>query len=119
VNVKGWLTASNAQRDVVIELALRGECIVRLLDWANQNEFLSGALVPALQDWESSEVPPVNLVYQPRMRRVPRARAFMDFVTELFRDIDAGRKNHLRATERPGWQRRLYPRASLAYKADA
>jgi DNA-binding transcriptional LysR family regulator len=116
VNVKGWLTASNAQRDVVLELALRGHCIVRLLDWANRSDFLTGALVPALPDWESPEVPPVNLLYRPRMSRVPRARAFIDFMTDLFRDIDASRASHLRATERPAWQRRPYPRASLAYK---
>ena len=119
VNVKGWLTASNAQRDVVLELALRGHCIVRLLDWANRSDFLTGALVPALTDWESPEVPPVSLVYRPRMSRVPRARAFLDFMTDLFRDIDAGRDRHLRATERPTWQRRPYPRASLAYKGGA
>jgi hypothetical protein len=40
----------------------------------------------------------------------------MDFMTDLFLDIDAGRENHLRATERPAWQRRPYARASLAYK---
>jgi DNA-binding transcriptional LysR family regulator len=117
VNVKGWLTASNAQRDVVLELALRGHCIVRLLDWANRHEFLTGALVPALEDWESPEVPPVNLVYRQRMSRVPRARAFIEFMTGLFVDIDESRKNHLRATERPSWQRRPVPRSSLAYKA--
>lgn len=119
VNVKGWLTASNAQRDVVLELALRGHCIVRLLDWANRNDILTGALVPALQDWEFPEVPPVNLLYQPRMSRVPRARAFIDFMADLFRDIDAGRKNHLRPTERPTWPQRPYLRASLAYRAGA
>jgi hypothetical protein len=117
VNVKGWLTTSNAQRDVALELALRGHCVVRLLDWANRNDFMTGALLAALPDWEAQEVPPVNLIYRPRMGRVSRARAFIDFMTELFRDIDASREKHLQATERPSWHRRPYPRASLGYKS--
>jgi LysR family transcriptional regulator, transcriptional activator for dmlA len=60
VAVKGWLTASNAQGDVVIDLALQGHGVVRVLDWANRTELASGALVPALQDWEPSDAPPVS-----------------------------------------------------------
>jgi DNA-binding transcriptional LysR family regulator len=112
VVVKGWLLAANAQRDIAIQLALQGEGVVRLLDWANREELASGALVPALSDWESPEVPPVNLVYNPHMRRVPRARAFIDFVSGVFRDIDAARAQQLRPTERPLWQRRPYGKAS-------
>jgi len=114
VTVAGWLTVNNAHRDVVIDLAMRGHGVVRLLDWANGAELASGALVPALQDWESSEAPPVNLIYAPQLRRVPRARAFIDFVTEVFVDIDAARGQRIHPTERPLWLRRHYGKASQA-----
>ena len=49
-------------------------------------------LVPALTDWELDEVPPVNLLYPPSVRRIPRVRVFIDFVTQLFRDIEQQRE---------------------------
>lgn len=112
VAVNGWLTATNAQRDVVLDLALQGHGVVRVLDWASRAELASGALVPVLQDWESSEAPPVNLVYPPQMRRVPRARAFIAFVTEVFQQIDAARERPLMASDRPAYLRRHYGKAS-------
>ena len=114
VAVKGWLTASNAQRDVALDLALQGHGVVRLLDWASRTELLSGALVPVLQDWESPEAPPVNVLYAPQMRRVPRARAFIQFVTELFRQIDGAREHHLMPSRQPAYLRRHYEKASDA-----
>jgi len=117
VAVTGWLTVSNAHRDVVLDLALRGHGVVRLLDWANASELTSGLLVPALQDWESPEAPPVNVIYASQLRRVARARAFIDFVIEVFADIDAARGRRIRPTERPMWLRRHYGKASEAREA--
>jgi len=99
VAVNGWLTATNAQRDVV-------------LDWASRSELASGALVPVLQDWESAEAPPVNLIYPPQMRRVPRARAFIAFVTEVFEQFDAVRGRPLQVGDRPAYLRRRYGKTS-------
>jgi LysR family transcriptional regulator for bpeEF and oprC len=114
VAVQGWLTASNAHRDMVLEQALRGEGVVRLLDWANRDELASGVLVEVLQDWESPEAPAVNLIYRPRMRRVPRARVFIDFISGLFSEIDGARGRHLEPSGRPAWLRRGYGKASDA-----
>jgi DNA-binding transcriptional LysR family regulator len=114
IAVKGWLTASNAQRDVALDLALQGHGVVRVLDWASRAELLSGALVPVLQDWESPDAPPVNLLYAAQMRRVPRARAFIQFVTELFRQIDAAREHQLLPSRQPLYLRRHYEKASDA-----
>ena len=83
--VRGWITTSNAHRDLVVDLALAGHGVVRLLDWTNRDLFASGRLVPTLVDWESLEAIPVNLFYPPSARRLPRVRAFIDFAVELFR----------------------------------
>src|SRR5690349_7875206 len=84
VQVSGWLTASNSHRDVAIALALAGEGVARILDWTNREEVASGALVEALAGWTSPEAPPVNLMYRPSVRRIPRVRALTSFVVELF-----------------------------------
>lgn len=64
-------------------------------------EIESGALVPVLTDWEANDGPPVNLLYSASTRRIPRARAFIDFVTELFRDLDRARGLEAVAHEPP------------------
>jgi len=84
--VKGWLTTSNSHRDLVVDLALAGHGVVRLLDWTNREMLASGRLVRALVDWESVEAIPVNLFYPPSARRLPRVRAFIDFAAEIFQD---------------------------------
>ena len=110
--VRSWLTTSNAHRDLVIELALAGHGVVRVLDWTNLPEFASGALVRALEDWESPEAPPVNLLYRASVRRIPRVRLFIDFATETFRELDLIRGQRVVGTERPPWLRRHYGRTS-------
>jgi DNA-binding transcriptional LysR family regulator len=112
VIARGWLVASNAHRDMVIELALAGHGVVRLLDWSNLPELASGALVRALHEWESTEAPPVNLLYRPSVRRVPRVRLFIDFAADLFRELDRARGQAVGGTERPRWLSRRYARTS-------
>lgn len=112
VVARGWLTTSNAHRDLVMELALAGHGVVRILDWTNLPELASGTLVRALEDWESPEAPPVNLLYRASVRRIPRARMFIEFATELFRELDRLRGQRVVGTERPLWLRRYYERAS-------
>jgi DNA-binding transcriptional LysR family regulator len=116
VVARGWLTTSNAHRDLVIELALAGHGVIRLLDWTNLPELASGALVSALQDWESTEAPPVNLLYRASVRRIPRVRLFIEFATDLFRELDRSRGQQVIATERPPWLWRHYGRASANTK---
>jgi DNA-binding transcriptional LysR family regulator len=112
VDVRGWLVAGNAHRDTAIELVLAGEGVARILDWANQRDLASGALVEALSDWNSPEAPPVNLLYRPSARRIPRVRVFVKFVTDLFREFEGLRAHPVTPSDRPRWLKRPYGRAS-------
>ena len=112
VTVRGWLLTSNAHREMVISQALAGEGVVRTLDWTNLHDIASGALVRALGDWESPEAPPVNLLYRASVRRIPRVRLFIDFVTELFLELETMRGQPVTASGRPDWLGRHYGRSS-------
>jgi hypothetical protein len=69
-------------------------------------------MVPALTDWEVDEVPPVNLLYPPSARRIPRVRAFVDWVTQLFAEVEHERQRPLPATPMPRWLKAQRPKAS-------
>lgn len=112
VIARGWLTTSNAHRDLVIELALSGHGVIRILDWTNLPDLASGALVRVLEDWESTDAPPVNLLYRATVRGLPRVRLFIEFVTELFRSMDRLRGQPVVGTEQPPWLWRHHGRAS-------
>jgi len=114
VRARGWLTTSNAHRDMVLDLVRAGEGVGYLLDWTNRDDLASGRLVQALVDWESPEAPPVNLLYRPRGRRVARVRLFMEFVIEVFRELEAARGRSVRPAQRPSWLNRSYGRASAS-----
>ena len=108
----------NAHRDMVRDLAIAGAGAARLLDWSQRKggHIASGLLVPALTDWEHEEVPPVNLLYPPSVRRIPRVRRFIDFATQLFRDIEQQRQVRAPSTAMPPWikaYRRLRASATL------
>lgn len=111
VTARGWLTTSNAHRDLVIELAMAGHGVARVLDWTELPALAAGALVRALPDWESSESPPVNLLYRASVRRIPRVRLFIEFAIDLFRNIDRVRGSAVVGTERPRWLSRHHPPA--------
>ena len=114
VAARGWLVSSH--RDVVLDAALAGEGVVRLTDLTIRTHVRSGRLVPVLLDWDMQDAPPVDVLYRPNQRRIPRVRLFIDFVTELFREMEADRGEkagaHLHA-ERPRWWAR-HGRASVA-----
>jgi LysR family transcriptional regulator, regulator for bpeEF and oprC len=112
VTVTGSLVTSNTHRDLVVEAALAGEGVIRMADIANRGLVESGRLVPALTDWESTFVPPVTLLYQPSCRRIPRVRAFIDFVANVFRELERGRDQRLVASSRPAWLGTRYSQAS-------
>ena len=118
VTARGWLTTSNSHRDLVIELALAGQGVIRILDWTNLPELSTGLLVRVLEDWKSTEAPPVNLLYRESVRSIPRVRVFIDFVTQLFRDLDQVRGEKVVGTERPRWLLRPYGRASTVAKVE-
>lgn len=112
VTARGWLTTSNAHRDLAIELALAGHGVIRILDWTDLPDLACGSLVRALEDWESTEAPPVNLLYRASVRRILRVRLFIEFVSELFRELDGVRGTGVIGTERPRWLWRHYGRMS-------
>ena len=112
VVARGWLTTSNSHRALVQQLVLRGHGIARFLDWADMPEVAAGALVPVLTDWEAIEVPPVNVLYTAATRRNPRARLFIQFMTELFSELDRARGLRRSGTAPPPWMRRANGRAS-------
>jgi hypothetical protein len=62
------------------------------------------------------DAPPVDVLYPSNQRRVPRVRLFVEFVTQLFREMEAERGEragaHL-AAQRPRWWARQ-GRASVA-----
>ena len=105
VTVRGNLLVDNAHRDAMRSLLLAGAGVGRLLEWDLRPETLAGAgaLVPALQDWASPEVPPVMLMHPPSVRRLPRVRVFIDFLTQLFGDMEQQRAARLPASQRPRW----------------
>ena len=115
VAVEGWLLADNVHRDMLLDTALAGGGVVRVLDWHRRQgfELASGSLVPALVDWEVTEVPPVNLFYPPNVRRIQRVRVFIDFVVQLFREIELQRALPMPATASPRWAKAKRSRASV------
>jgi len=114
IAARGWLVVDNVHRDMVRDLAVAGAGVARLLDWHQRQgrQIASGLLVPALTDWEHDEVPPVKMLYTPSARRSARVRLFMDFVTQLFRDIEQQREVRAPSTAMPRWAKAKRPRAS-------
>lgn len=114
VSARGWLVVDNWHRDMVRDLAIAGVGVARLLDWHQRpgREVARGLLMPALTDWEVDEVPPVNLLYLPSARRIPRVRAFVDWVTQLFAEVERERQRPLPATPMPRWLKAQRPKAS-------
>ena len=119
VAARGTVVVDNAHRDMVRDLIIAGAGVARILDWHKRQgrEIANGLLVPALTDWEMDEVPPINLLYAPSVRRIPRVRLFLDFATQLFRDIEMQREVHTPATTRPGWLKSWRPRASATQRS--
>lgn len=105
LQVRGTLVADNVHRDLVRDLITAGVGVGRILEWDVQHSarFGSGSLVPALLEWTSPEVPPVTLMHPASVRRIPRVRLFIDWVTQLFADIEHGRHAPEAASGAPRW----------------
>lgn len=112
ITAKPWLVTSNESRETAIAAVRAGGGVGRFIDFADDHDLHTGALVPALTDWEVTEVPPVNLLYRPSVRRIPRVRLFLEFVVSVFGDIEAARDRRRPATGRPDWLRSRYRRSS-------
>jgi LysR family transcriptional regulator for bpeEF and oprC len=107
VQVRGTVVADNVMRDVTRQLLVDGVGVGRILEWDLHPDarLPAGSLVPVLADWTSPEVPPVTLLYPASVRRVPRVRLFIDWVTQLFADIERRRNLPQAASAVPRWVR--------------
>lgn len=114
VAARGSVVVDNAHRDMVISLAEAGVGVARVLDWQQRpgHGVPRGRLVPVLNDWIEETVPPVNLLYPTSARRVPRVRLFIDWVTQLFADVEREREKPLPASPAPRWLSARRSRAS-------
>lgn len=105
VTARGTVVADNVHRDLVRDLMVAGVGVGRTLEWDTHRDprFATGVLVPVLRDWTSPEVPPVTLLHPPSVRRSPRVRLFIDWVTQLFADLERRRATPLPASPVPRW----------------
>jgi LysR family transcriptional regulator, regulator for bpeEF and oprC len=78
---QGWLIAD----------ALNGGGVVRAIDLTVRPYVERGELVPVLLDWQACEAPPIHVIYRKVQRRNERVRAFVQFVRELFVELESER----------------------------
>ena len=114
VPVTGWFACSNVHRDVMLRIALEGQGVIRKLDWADRDAMETGALVPALTDWECVDAPQVVMSYRPSARRITRVRLAIAFIEEALRDAAAPRTS---MTPGPVWAGIKGTRASKLRRA--
>jgi LysR family transcriptional regulator for bpeEF and oprC len=115
VTVKGWAVANNVHRDAIVSLAAAGGGVVRVLDWASRHELEDHSLVPVLDDWMLPDAPPLALSYRPSARRSTRVRVLIDFLQEVFRDLERANAHTERvARSPPHWANVWQSRASMA-----
>lgn len=113
--VSGWLVSTH--RDVIMDAAIAGLGVARFTDLTVRNPLRSGQLVPVLLDWETKQSPPISLLYRAHQRRTPRVRLFVDFVTQLFAQLELEREPAVASmipAERPQWYKRRHARASTS-----
>jgi DNA-binding transcriptional LysR family regulator len=72
--------------------AVRGAGVVRVGDFAR--ELQQGLLEPVFPDWEELDAPPIYIMY--RRRPPARVRVFVDFVTEIYANLEASRRGKTR-----------------------
>ena len=82
LDVAGSVTASSA--DALVNLAVDGVGIVRFGDVILAPHIRAGRLVPILTRDHLVEPVPISAVYPPGRQRVPKIRAFVDFLVERF-----------------------------------
>lgn len=78
-------------RDWLIEAAIRGIGVMRATDLNARSFIEQGLLEPIFSDWEALEAPPIYVLYRRGSRSSARVRAFVDFATELFANLQAPR----------------------------
>lgn len=104
---RSWLDAA----------ACAGAGVIRLTDLTAEPYFSSGMLVPALTEWTSTEAPTIYALYRPGQRRSKLVRVFLDFLVEVFAELEQNRVPALtRGAPRvrePEWFGRVQGRQSV------
>lgn len=79
---------STDSAEVLRQMALAGQGIVRLGRFILIDDIRAGRLVPILTDHHSDETFPMSLVMPVGPHRAPRVRAFVDFIVEKMRSAE-------------------------------
>jgi len=85
IQVKGNITTDNA--DVMLDLAVAGHGIVRMVDIHLADSVGRGLLVPLLTKENADEPIPIWALTPAGRNRVPRVRMFLDFLVERFENL--------------------------------
>ncbi|HET9469847.1 MAG TPA: LysR substrate-binding domain-containing protein [Usitatibacter sp.] len=98
------------------EAACAGAGVIRLADLTVSRHLSSGLLVPALTDWEALEAPTIYAVFRRRQRNSKLVRAFLDFLVEVFAELQSERNRAVSASiprvPKPDWFGRARTRQS-------
>jgi LysR family transcriptional regulator, regulator for bpeEF and oprC len=104
-------------RTWLAEAACAGAGVVRIADLSLIRYLTSGSLVPVLTDWEALEAPPVFAAYPPSERRSKLVRVFLDFLVEVFAELESERiplpGRAIARVPRPEWFGRTHGRHSV------
>ncbi len=115
VKVNGWISSNS--REVLLDLAIRGQGVARFTELTTMAQINAGRLVPVLRDWEVQGGPPTNLLYRASAKRYPKTRVFIDFINQILvqTQTDGLVAKHPSAAL-PSWHKRGYGRASATKK---
>jgi DNA-binding transcriptional LysR family regulator len=98
------------------EAACAGAGVIRLVDLAVGRLLSHGSLVPVLTDWEALEAPTIFAVYRRSERHSRLVRVFLDFLVEVFTELEAERMilpaGGVPRVPRPEWDSRVRGRHS-------
>jgi DNA-binding transcriptional LysR family regulator len=111
VDVKGRLLSDH--RSWLDEAACSGAGVIRGADLTLGRYLSSGLLTPALTDWEALDPPSIFAMYRKSHRRSRLVRVFLDFLVDIFRELEHEPVSHAAFAPVPGWFGRVHGRHSL------
>jgi LysR family transcriptional regulator, regulator for bpeEF and oprC len=88
IPVRGNLKVNDGQ--AMVDMAGAGIGIARVMQMTAEAMIATGAVIPLLTDWKV-EAPPIHVLYAPGTTQSARVRAFVDFITDVFRDMPTTR----------------------------
>jgi DNA-binding transcriptional LysR family regulator len=114
VNVRSRLFFDD--RPLLDEAACAGAGIARLPDLTIIRYLSAGLLVPVLTDWEALEAPTIFAAYRRSERQSKLVRAFLDFLVDVFAEIERerlpSRVGSITRVAKPKWYGRTQGRRS-------